>query len=111
MPDLQDCIFCKIANKQIETEFVFESENTVVIKDLHPQAPVHLLVIPKAHYKSLNELDDESLMSEMLMTIKNVTKKLGITDYKTLINTGELAGQVIGHVHFHILSGKNLCNL
>ena len=101
---MQDCIFCKIANGQIPTDFVYESDNVVVFNDINPKAPMHLLVVPKVHVKSLNELEDRELMAELLQTVKNVTKKLNIKDYKTLINTGRGAGQEVFHLHIHILS-------
>ena len=101
---MQDCIFCKIANGQIPTDFVYESDNVVVFNDINPKAPMHLLVVPKVHVESLNELEDRELMAELLQTVKNVTKKLNIKDYKTLINTGRGAGQEVFHLHIHILS-------
>ena len=105
---MQDCIFCKIANKEIPTNFVYEDEDCVAFNDLNPQAPTHILVIPKKHYASLNELDDVKLMGALLNTIKNVTKQLNITDYRTVLNTGKEAGQEVFHIHFHILSGRPL---
>ncbi len=103
---MEDCIFCKIANGQIPTDFVYKSDNVVVFNDINPKARVHMLVVPKVHIKSLNELEDKELMAELLQTVKDVTKKLGITDYKTLINTGRGAGQEVFHLHIHILSNS-----
>ena len=105
---MEDCIFCKIANKEIPSALVYEDENTVAFNDLSPQAPSHILVIPKKHYASLNELDDEKVMSALFNAVKNVTKKLGIKDYRTVINTGETAGQTVFHLHIHILAGRPL---
>lgn len=105
---MQDCIFCKIANKEIPSNFVYEDEDCVAFNDLNPQAPTHILVIPKKHYASLNELDDVKIMGALLNAVKNVTKKLNITDYRTVINTGEKAGQEVFHIHFHVLSGRPL---
>jgi len=99
----EDCIFCKIINGDFGTEFVYESKNTVVFKDINPKAPVHLLVCPKAHIPSLNELDDTALMSELLQTVKAVAKKNGLKSYKTQINTGKEAGQEVFHLHIHVL--------
>lgn len=99
----EDCIFCKIINGDFGTEFVYESENAVVFKDINPKAPVHLLVCPKKHIPSLNELDDTALMSELLQTVKAVTKKIGLKSYKTQINTGKEAGQEVFHLHIHVL--------
>lgn len=103
-----DCIFCKIANKEISTDAVFENDRVIAFNDLNPQAPVHVLVIPKKHYASLNEIDDFSVGADILEGISQVVKKLGIKEYRTVINTGKSAGQSVFHVHAHILSGKNL---
>ena len=103
---MTDCIFCKIINGDFGTEFVYENEDAVVFKDINPKADVHLLVVPRLHVESLNELDDEKLLGKLMMTVKEVTKKLGIKSYKTLINTGKEAGQEVFHLHIHILSGQ-----
>lgn len=98
-----DCIFCKIINGDFNTEFVYENDYVVVFKDINPKAPVHLLVVPKKHVASLNELEDKNLMGELLMAVKETTKKIGLKSYKTLINTGKEAGQEVFHLHIHIL--------
>lgn len=99
----EDCIFCKIINGDFNTEFVYENEYVVVFKDINPKAPIHLLVVPKTHVASLNELEDKNLMAELLMAVKETTKKIGLKSYKTLINTGKKAGQEVFHLHVHIL--------
>lgn len=99
----EDCIFCKIINGDFNTEFVYENEYVVVFKDINPKAPIHLLVVPKTHIASLNELEDKNLMAELLMAVKETTKKIGLKSYKTLINTGKEAGQEVFHLHVHIL--------
>lgn len=98
-----DCIFCKIINGDFNTEFVYENDYAVVFKDINPKAAVHLLVVPKVHVASLNELEDKNLMGELLMAVKETTKKIGLKSYKTLINTGKEAGQEVFHLHIHIL--------
>ena len=99
----QDCIFCKIVNGDFNTEFVYENEHVVVFKDINPKAPIHLLVVPRVHVASLNELEDKNLMGELLMAVKETTKKICLKSYKTLINTGKEAGQEVFHLHIHIL--------
>lgn len=99
----EDCIFCKIINGDFNTEFVYENKYVVVFKDINPKAPIHLLVVPKTHVASLNELEDKNLMAELLMAVKETTKKIGLKSYKTLINTGKEAGQEVFHLHIHIL--------
>ena len=101
-----ECIFCKIIRGDFNTEFVYETENTVVFNDINPKAPIHMLVCPKVHVESLNELEDKNLMAELLQTVKDVTKKIGLKSYKTLINTGKEAGQEVFHLHIHILGNK-----
>ena len=103
-----DCIFCKIANKEIPSNFVYETENIVAFNDINPQAPVHILVIPKKHIESLNDLYDKDLAGELLESVKEICKKLNITDYRTVINTGKEAGQEVFHIHLHIISGRPL---
>lgn len=103
---MSNCIFCKIINGDFETEFVYENDNAVVFKDINPKAETHLLVVPRLHVESLNELEDKELLGDLMMTVKTVTKKLGIKSYKTLINTGKEAGQEVFHLHIHILAGR-----
>ena len=102
----EDCIFCKIANGEIPSQFVYESKNTVVFNDINPQAPTHLLVVPKTHVESLRELSDPALMAELLESVKAAAEKLGIKDYRTVINTGRGAGQEVFHLHIHVMAGR-----
>lgn len=99
----EDCIFCKIINGDFNTEFVYETDKLVVFKDINPKAPIHLLVVPKLHVESLNELDDKELLGDLLMGVKEVTKKIGLKSYRTQINTGKEAGQEVFHLHIHVL--------
>ena len=103
---MSDCIFCKIINGDFGTEFVYENNSTVVFKDINPKADTHLLVVPKIHVESLNELDNKDLLGELLMTVKAVTKKLNIESYRIVVNTGKEAGQEVFHLHIHILAGR-----
>lgn len=103
---MNNCIFCKIINGDFNTEFVYENEYVAVFNDINPKAPVHLLVVPKVHVASLNELEDKALMGELLSAVKETTKKIGLKSYKTLINTGKEAGQEVFHLHLHILGEK-----
>lgn len=106
---MQDCIFCKIIAKEIPADIVFENDSIIAFRDIQPLAPVHVLVVPKEHYRSLDELPSgESLYAgNILLAIKNTAEKLGVSGgYKVVTNCGESAGQVIPHLHFHILAGK-----
>lgn len=99
----ENCIFCKIIRGDFNTEFVLENDYAVVFNDINPNAPIHMLVVPKLHVASLNELDDEILLGKLMMTVKDATKKVGLNSYKTLINTGKDAGQEVFHLHIHIM--------
>lgn len=103
---MSDCIFCKIINGDFGTEFLYENEFAVVFKDINPKADTHLLVVPRLHVESLNELDDKDLLGELMLCVKAVTRKLGIKSYRTVINTGKDAGQEVFHLHIHILAGR-----
>jgi len=100
---MSDCIFCKILNKEIKSEFVYEDEFCFAINDINPKAKTHILVIPKVHTESLNEADIE-LIKNLFSAIKNITKQKNIKAFKTLINTGKDAGQEVMHLHIHILA-------
>ena len=103
-----DCIFCKIANGDFGTEFILETEDIVAFRDIAPQAPEHILVIPKNHYENLLEIDEPELLSKLMQGVQEVTKKIELKEFRTVINTGKQAGQTVFHVHIHILGGKEL---
>src|SRR6185503_8732325 len=112
MPE-QSCIFCSIAAKDTPAEFVYQDDQVVAIKDANPQAPVHILVIPREHnLESLNDLSklDLSLMGHLLYTTAKVANQMEIaeTGYRVVINTGDAAGQSVPHLHIHVLGGRNL---
>lgn len=103
---MTDCIFCKIANKEIPSNFIYEDDNVVAFNDLNPQAPTHFLVIPKKHYSSLNEINSKEEFANIFSTIPIICKKLGISEYRTVVNTGENAGQTVFHIHVHVMAGR-----
>lgn len=104
-----DCIFCKIANKEIKTEFILETDDYVAFNDIDPQAPVHALVVTKKHFSSLNDIESLELAGKLLDGVRKTAEKLGIKDnYRTVTNTGTEAGQAVFHLHFHVLGGKPL---
>lgn len=103
----ENCIFCKIANGQIPADIVYQTPFVAVFNDINPKAPTHLLVVPKVHIESLAQLEDKGLMEELLKAVVETTKKLGISDYRTVINTGKGAGQEVFHLHIHILAGRD----
>ena len=104
-----DCLFCKIINGDIPTEFLFKDERIVVFRDINPEAPVHLLIVPVKHIRSVNDLKDEdqSIIACMMMTAKEMAKKEGIaaSGYKLFINVEKGGGQFIFHLHMHLIGG------
>ena len=102
------CIFCKIAGGEIATPFVYEDEEAVAFNDLQPQAPVHVLVIPRRHVASLNEAPGAQLLGNLLMAAKNTAAKIGLGQYRLVVNTGPEAGQSVFHLHVHILGGRRM---
>lgn len=105
----EQCIFCGIAGGGTDTELVAVSEHTVAFKDIHPKAPVHLLVVPKAHLSSLKEAQEgeQALLGEMMLLARKAAREAGIaeTGYKLAMNVGKGAGQIVDHIHFHVLGG------
>lgn len=103
---MSDCIFCKIAGGAFNTEFVYEDDRVVAFKDLNPQAPVHALVIPRKHAAAVKDETDESLLGHIMTVGTKVAEKLGLSDYRFVINTGPEAGQTVFHIHLHVLGGR-----
>jgi len=104
-----DCIFCKIAKKEVPSEIVYEDKKVIAFKDIKPLAPMHLLIIPKKHIPSVNhvEIEDKSLMGELILAAQKIAKKKNLKGYKLQINVGRDGGQLIDHLHIHLLSGKS----
>ncbi len=104
-----DCLFCKIANKEIPSEFLYEDDEVVVFKDINPAAPVHLLLVPRRHVRSINDLQkgDEQIVSKLFMIAKDMARKQGIhkSGYKLLFNVEKGGGQEIFHLHLHLFGG------
>lgn len=106
----ENCIFCRIANGELGTEFVAQSENAVAFDDIAPAAPVHVLIVPKRHIDSLRDLDDPALAGELMALASQVAGQKGLLDggYRVVTNDGPEAGQTVFHLHFHVLGGKKL---
>ncbi len=104
---MSDCIFCKIINDEIPSSKVYEDDKILAFKDIAPKAPVHLLMIPKKHIHSLAEVsaDDSELMGYMMTKVPEIAKDAGLKGFRTIINTGKDGGQIVFHIHFHILGG------
>ncbi|HAF12741.1 MAG TPA: histidine triad nucleotide-binding protein [Blastocatellia bacterium] len=108
----QSCLFCKIIAKQIPVDFVHQDDRSVVIRDINPQAPTHLLVIPLEHIESLDEASqkEEELLGHLLRVAARVAKGegLGESGYRSVINTGAGVGQSVFHLHVHVLGGRSM---
>ena len=109
---MNDCIFCKIVDKELPADILYEDNNVIVFKDIKPKAPLHILIVPKKHIPSINhlELEDKELMGEMFLAAKKMAKKQGVakTGYRLVFDTGKNAGQTVDHLHLHLLGGKKL---
>lgn len=106
-----DCLFCKIIAGDIPSSNVFEDDQIFVFKDINPKAEVHLLIIPKIHIDSLDELSEQHqpLISHMILKLPELARSQGLDDgFRTIINTGPGGGQEVGHLHIHILGGEGL---
>lgn len=107
---MEDCIFCKIVAGEIPADIVYQDELVVAFRDLSPQAPTHVLVIPRRHISSLNELkpDDEGLIGHLFTAAAKIARAEGIaeTGYRTVINCNEDGGQTVFHIHLHLLGGR-----
>lgn len=104
----EECIFCKIATRQIPVEAVYEDTEFMAFRDLNPQAPVHALLIPKAHFPTILDIEDTELMGRALQAVKETARRLGLVEegFRTVLNTRENGGQTVYHLHFHILGGR-----
>jgi histidine triad (HIT) family protein len=104
-----DCLFCKIVNREIPSEFLYEDENYVVFKDINPVAPVHLLLVPKKHIRSMNDLEpgDENIVGNLFLIAKDMAKEQGVdkSGYKLVFNVEKGGGQEIFHIHLHLVGG------
>lgn len=112
---MTNCLFCKIISREIPADFVYEDESVVVIKDKFPKAQVHLLVLPREHIKTLNDLTEkhDTLIAHMIRLLPRLATAQGLHDktgagFRTIINTGRGGGQEIFHLHIHLLGGQNL---
>ena len=103
-----DCLFCKFARKEIPVEFLYESDNVFAINDINPQAPTHVLIIPKNHFANGPELAEaeSSTIAEIFKVAKEISASKGLASFRTVFNTGADAGQTVFHAHLHLLGGR-----
>ncbi len=109
-----DCIFCKIVAGEIPSEFLYQDEEVIAFRDIHPMAPVHLIIIPKRHFPSLAHLPEEEspLIGHMVNIANQLAKEEGISGsgYRLAMNCGKEGGQLVPHLHLHLLGGRKLSN-
>ena len=107
---MNDCLFCKIIAGDIPSKKVYEDELCYAFYDIDPQAPTHFLVIPKAHIPSVSAVDEsnQAIAGHIFTVIAKLAKELGLDSYRVVSNIGEQAGQSVFHLHFHVLSGRDM---
>ncbi len=107
-----DCLFCKIATGEIPSDKVYEDDELLAFRDINPEAPTHILIIPKTHIESVNQLDEKSanIVSKAFIVMKDIARDEGISEsgYRIVTNILEDGGQTVNHLHFHLLGGRNL---
>ncbi len=109
---MKDCLFCKIANGEIESEIVYSDDRVCAFNDINPQAPVHILIVPRKHIEGINSLteNDTEIIGHILLIAKRLSEEKTISEsgFRILVNSGPNAGQVVEHLHFHLLGGTRL---
>src|SRR5262245_40693048 len=103
-----DCLFCKITTKQIPSKVVFEDDRCIAFRDINPQAPTHILIVPKKHFPKISDMteQDKELVGHLHWTAKQIASQEGLKDFRLVVNNGESAGQSVWHLHLHLLSGR-----
>ena len=109
---MSDCLFCKFVSGEISTQTVYEDDDVLAFRDINPQAPCHVLIIPKKHISTLNDLteQDAELVGKLYLAAAKVAKQEGIDEagYRTVMNCNEQAGQTVFHIHLHLLGGRRM---
>jgi len=105
---MENCIFCKIINKELPADIAYENENVLAFNDIHPKAPIHILIVPRVHIESINSENSENVVGDLILAAKNIIKRDNIAGYKLLFNVGREGGQMVDHLHIHLLSGGKI---
>ena len=107
---MEPCLFCKIASGEIPSAKVYEDDEILAFRDIAPAAPEHVLIIPKKHYDSVMQLDDDALLARMFAAAREIAKTCGISEsgFRLIINTGKDGGHTVGHLHMHMLGAREL---
>jgi len=109
---MSECLFCRIINREIPGSIVYEDERVLAFNDINPRAPTHVLIVPKRHVTTLNELsvEDDQLVGELVRRAAAIAKERGLSDggFRTVFNTNRDAGQTVFHIHLHLLGGRSM---
>ena len=107
---MADCLFCKIIEKKIPASLVYEDDRVIAFNDISPQAPTHILVLPKRHIETLNDIstEDDQLIGELVRRAMTIAKDRKISSFRTVFNTNREAGQSVFHIHLHLLGGRTM---
>lgn len=107
---MDNCIFCKIAKKEINSEIIYENKNVIAFKDLNPRATMHFLIIPKKHYDTILDIENMEVMEDLFRAIREIAEKYKINEkgFRIINNCKEDGGQEVMHMHFHMLGGEKL---
>ena len=105
-----ECLFCKIVGREIPAKLVYEGDDCIAFRDVDPKAPVHILVVPRAHIPSLNEASDPAVVGRLSLVAAEIARQEGVAEagYRTVVNTNRDAGQTVFHLHLHLLGGRSL---
>jgi histidine triad (HIT) family protein len=105
---MKDCIFCKIASKEIPSKIVFEDEELIAFHDISPQAPVHIIIIPRTHIETLEMINEKNydVTGKLILAASKIAKALKLEGYRIVLNCNEIAGQSVFHIHLHLLGGR-----
>ena len=106
---MENCLFCRIVDRKIPAEIVYETEDILAFKDIVPQAPAHILIIPKTHIKSTEEITESNfkIPGKLILTASKIAKDLNLEGYRLVFNCNEIAGQTVFHLHCHLLGGRH----
>lgn len=107
---MEGCVFCNISRGEIKTDFIFKDEEIMAFNDINPSAPVHILVVPRKHLVSVKDLSekDKDLAGKMILKARDIAKERNLDGYKLVFNVGRTGGQIVDHLHLHLLSGRGM---
>jgi histidine triad (HIT) family protein len=107
---MSNCVFCRIAQGEAVARMVYQDEDVTAFHDLHPQAPVHVLLIPNHHIAGVSQVEeaDEAVLGKLFSVARRVAEELGVADYRLVVNNGRQAGQSVSHLHVHLLGGRTM---